>query len=51
MKQCEAITLPSSYSEAHRCLKTSGVKKSGRKYLCAHHQTMEAAKQPNFYGS
>ena len=38
MKQCEAITQPSVYSKAHRCLKKNGVKKIGKRYLCAHHK-------------
>lgn len=42
MKQCEATTLASSYSEAHQCLKTAGVKSAGKSRLCAHHQRMAA---------
>ncbi len=38
MKQCEAITQPSVYSKAHRCLKKNGIKKIGKRYLCAHHK-------------
>lgn len=38
MKQCEAMTQPSYYSKAHRCLKKNGVKKIGKRYLCAHHK-------------
>lgn len=41
MKQCDAVTQPSTYTLAHRCLKTRGVKKAGRKNLCAHHLAME----------
>jgi hypothetical protein len=37
MKQCEATTRASTYSKSHRCLKKSGVKKIGKRYLCAHH--------------
>jgi len=44
-KQCEATTLPSTYSGAHRCLKRRGVKKAGKKSLCAHHQTMAARRR------
>jgi hypothetical protein len=42
MKQCEATTLASTYSLSHRCLKNKGVKKAGKKNLCAHHTSMEA---------
>lgn len=38
MKQCEAITQAACYSKAHRCLKKNGVKKIGKRYLCAHHK-------------
>ncbi len=38
MKQCEAMTRSSTYSATHRCLKRNGVKKIGRRYLCAHHK-------------
>jgi hypothetical protein len=40
-KQCEAVTLASTYTSAHRCLKTQGIKKTGRLCLCAHHRAME----------
>ena len=46
MKQCEATTLPSTYSQSHRCLKKKGVKKTGKRNLCAHHQNMEARRKP-----
>lgn len=42
--QCEATTLASTYSTAHRCLKKR-VKKTGKKSLCAHHHTMEDKKR------
>lgn len=38
--QCEADTPASTYTSAHRCLKRHGVKKAGRKSLCAHHREM-----------
>lgn len=38
MRQCEAWTLASTYTLAHRCLKTSGLKKVGKRWLCAHHR-------------
>jgi hypothetical protein len=37
--QCEAITLVSTYSNAHQCLKTSGIRKHGKRNLCAHHRS------------
>lgn len=39
MKQCEALTLASSYSAAHRCLKVRGIKKMGPLQLCSHHRS------------
>lgn len=37
--RCEALTLHSTYSDAHRCSKRdSGVRKVGRNFLCAHHR-------------
>ncbi|MCX5795655.1 MAG: hypothetical protein NTY77_09195 [Elusimicrobia bacterium] len=44
MNQCEAQTLASTYSEAHRCLKSSGLKKIGKRTLCVHHRTMRDRK-------
>ncbi|MBI5882415.1 MAG: hypothetical protein HZB91_04850 [Elusimicrobia bacterium] len=44
MKQCDATTLHSTYSRAHRCLKKTGVKNMGKKNLCPHHRTMEDRK-------
>ncbi|MBI5209951.1 MAG: hypothetical protein HY927_08265 [Elusimicrobia bacterium] len=44
MKQCDATTLPSTYTTAHRCLKKAGVKKVGKKNLCTHHRAMEDRK-------
>jgi len=41
-KQCEATTLASAYTEAHRCLKSHGVKKTGERQLCAHHRAKHA---------
>jgi hypothetical protein len=39
--QCEATTLESTYSRAHRCLKkTAGKKRTGRRGLCPAHQSM-----------
>ena len=46
MKQCEATTLSSSYSQAHRCLKMRPVQKKAKLHLCAHHESMDARKQP-----
>lgn len=48
MKQCDAKTLPSTYATAHQCLKTSGVKKIGKRNLCAHHQTMGVKNSDEF---
>jgi len=36
--QCQAVTSPTTYSRAHRCLKRSGVQKVGAMSLCAHHR-------------
>jgi hypothetical protein len=38
--QCEATTLTSTYSSAHRCLKVRGVKKVASSMLCLHHRVM-----------
>ena len=38
MKQCEATSRASTYSEAHRCLKETGATKIGKRYLCSHHK-------------
>jgi len=43
--QCEAITLVSTYSEAHRCFNKRGIKKVGKRHLCANHKNMEERKQ------
>jgi hypothetical protein len=40
--QCDAITLASTYTVSHRCLKINGVRKTGKKNLCAHHRTQAA---------
>ncbi|MFA5140243.1 MAG: hypothetical protein WC728_13510 [Elusimicrobiota bacterium] len=45
MKQCEAKTLSSTYSETHRCLKSTGLKKIGKRYLCAHHRSMQGRRK------
>jgi len=46
MKQCQAVTVASTYSAAHRCLKSSvGPKKSGRS-LCTHHKSVRAPARP-----
>jgi len=37
MRQCDATTIASTYSDSHRCLKRHGLKKVGRRILCAHH--------------
>lgn len=44
MKQCEADTLPSTYSRVHRCLKPSSAKKVGGRALCSHHRALAARK-------
>ena len=38
--QCQAVTLASTYSQAHRCLKPAAGSRAPR--LCAHHRSMEA---------
>jgi hypothetical protein len=47
MKQCDATTLHSTYSRAHRCLKKTGVKNVGKKNLCLHHRSMAVRKSPS----
>jgi hypothetical protein len=37
-RQCQAVTIPSTYSASHQCLKRSGVHKVGPLFLCAHHR-------------
>ena len=44
MRQCDAKTLSSTYSDAHRCLKSTGLKKVGKRSLCMHHRTMRSRK-------
>mgnify|MGYP001594481362 CR=1 FL=1 len=44
MKQCDATTLHSTYSVAHRCLKKTGVRNVGKKNLCLHHRAMAGRK-------
>jgi hypothetical protein len=44
MNQCDALTLASTYSQAHRCLKLTDVKKVGKLTLCAHHRAMRDRK-------
>ena len=44
MNRCDATTLASTYSEAHRCLKGTGLKRIGKRTLCMHHRTMRARK-------
>ena len=44
MKQCHAKTLPSTYSDVHRCLKKTGLKKLGWEYLCRHHRSIRDRK-------
>jgi hypothetical protein len=44
VKQCDATTLVSTYSSAHRCLKKSGIQKVGARFLCAHHRKHGAPK-------
>ena len=45
MKQCEAVTLASSYAAAHPCLKKNGLKMVGNKLLCAHHRAAKSARK------
>ena len=45
-KRCEAVTQPSTYSAAHRCLKRPVPKKTGKRHLCVHHQNMETVRRP-----
>jgi hypothetical protein len=44
MRQCDAQTLSSTYSDAHRCLKKTGIKKVGKRALCMHHRSMRNRK-------
>ena len=44
MSQCDAQTLASTYSDAHRCLKSTGLKRIGKRTLCMHHRTMSGKK-------
>jgi hypothetical protein len=44
--QCEAVTLASTYSQSHRCLKKAGIKRLGKRRLCLHHRNFEARRQP-----
>ena len=37
MKQCEATTQSTNYSEPHQCLKNAKVK-IGKRYFCSHHR-------------
>ena len=37
--QCEAITVASTYSASHRCLKKKAGSKVGKQSLCNHHKT------------
>lgn len=37
MRQCDAITPASTYTESHRCLKRHGLKKLYGRTLCPHH--------------
>ena len=45
MKQCEAVTLASSYAAAHPCLKKNGLKMVGKRRLCAHHRAAKPARK------
>lgn len=38
MNQCEAITLPTTYAPAHRCLKTHNLVKVQGRTVCPHHR-------------
>ncbi len=40
--QCHAVTLASTYSDAHRCLKKIDLSRAGKKIHCAHHLSMGA---------
>lgn len=37
-RQCQAVTIASTYSASHRCLKRSGIRKVGVLFLCTHHR-------------
>jgi GTP cyclohydrolase I len=41
-RQCQAVTVASTYSASHRCLKQHGVQRSGASYLCSHHRAAAA---------
>ena len=45
MSQCDAQTLSSTYARAHRCLKSSGLKRHGKNTLCTHHRAMRDRKR------
>lgn len=47
MKQCEAVAPASTYTSSHRCLKRSVGPKSGKRRLCSHHKSMNAARRPS----
>jgi hypothetical protein len=44
--QCDAITLASTYSAPHRCLKTKGLVTVKKRRLCPHHRSAPADAQP-----
>lgn len=44
--QCEAITAPSTYSQAHRCLKKAKKLAGGRR-LCPHHLRAAVSQRMN----
>jgi hypothetical protein len=44
VKQCSATTIPTTYSQPHRCVKTHGLTKLWGRYFCPHH--LHAAQRP-----
>ena len=40
LPQCQATTVAGTYSSPHRCLKRSGVRRTGALLLCAHHRAV-----------
>lgn len=38
IRQCEAMTVASTYTAAHRCLKMGKWKRIGARRLCTHHR-------------
>jgi hypothetical protein len=47
MRQCEAVTQPSTYAAPHRCLKRHGLIRVGEQTLCAHHRQVAGFRGPD----